>query len=244
MNFNASPERFLTRANSRRFRAFVIAVLSVTAAFSARAQTTNATDFESFQIISQRNIFNQNRVPHSRSTHVAPPVVDSFALVGTMSYAKGEFAFFNGSSPEFRKVLQLDGEIAHFKVTDITSKTVTLSDGTNQMVLNLQMQMRRDDKGNWVVAAEPASYSSAGSTSGSGSRSQYSSRRRTTAVTAGAAANNAQTDNANMAGPEEMPPPGTEDVPPEAAAAPGAGANDPLSRLMQRRAQEEQQLGR
>ncbi len=42
-----------------------------------------------------------------------------------MSYAKGNFAFFDGTSPDFRKVLELEGSIADFKVIAITPKSVT-----------------------------------------------------------------------------------------------------------------------
>ena len=53
--------------------------------FSAAAQSTNGTDFASFQVIGQRNIFDPNRMPHTRSTHATVRAVDSFSLVGTMS---------------------------------------------------------------------------------------------------------------------------------------------------------------
>jgi hypothetical protein len=86
----------------------------LTAPFSVTAQSTNGLDFASFQIIGQRNIFDPNRVPHRRSSAPAARVVDSFSFVGTMSYAKGTFAFFDGTSPDFRKVLELDGSIADF----------------------------------------------------------------------------------------------------------------------------------
>ena len=115
--------------------------------------STNGTDFASFQIIGQRNIFDPNRVPHRRSSSSAARVVDSFSFVGTMSYAKGNFAFFDGTSPDFRKVLELEGSIADFKVTAITPKSVTLVSGTNETVLPLGTQMRRDDDGHWVVSS-------------------------------------------------------------------------------------------
>ncbi|MGA3284979.1 MAG: hypothetical protein ABSD57_11045, partial [Verrucomicrobiota bacterium] len=105
--------------------AIVGAVLLLAAAFSAAAQPTNATDFAAFQIVAQRNIFDPNRVPHSRSnsTHAAARVVDSFSFLGTMSYEKGNFAFFDGNSPDFRKVLELDGDIAGFKLTTLAPKS-------------------------------------------------------------------------------------------------------------------------
>ena len=49
-------------------------------------------------------------MPHGRSgySRSAARIVDSFSFVGTMSYAKGTFAFFDGTSPDFRKVLELE----------------------------------------------------------------------------------------------------------------------------------------
>ena len=135
--------------------------------------SANGTDFASFQIIGQRNIFDPNRVPHRRSSSSAARVVDSFSFVGTMSYAKGNFAFFDGTSPDFRKVLELEGSIADFKVIAITPKSVTMVSGTNETVLPLGTQMRRDDNGHWVVSSETASYASTGSSSASGSKAPF-----------------------------------------------------------------------
>ena len=67
-------------------------------------------DFVSFRVITERNIFNPRR--YGRSSKAPPPrtepekVVKSerFALLGTMSYEKGRYAFFDGSSTDFRKV--------------------------------------------------------------------------------------------------------------------------------------------
>ncbi len=189
--------------------AVAVVALLLAVVFPAAAQSTNGTDFASFQIIGQRNIFDPNRVPHRRSTSSAPRVVDSFSFVGTMSYAKGTFAFFDGASPDFRKVLKLDGDIAGFKVTGITSKSVSLQNGTNEAVLQMGMQMRRGDDGQWAVSAEPASYASTGASSGS--YGPVGSQLDTAA----------QNTSSTSIG----------------------GESDAVKRLIERRAQEEQQLG-
>src|SRR5262245_38315845 len=56
-------------------------------------------DESAFRIVSERNIFNANRSGGTvRSTSSRRPVrVETFALVGTMAYEKGVFAFFEGS---------------------------------------------------------------------------------------------------------------------------------------------------
>jgi hypothetical protein len=219
------------------------AVALLAAAFSAAAQPTNATDFASFQIVAQRNIFDPNRVAHARfnSTHAGARVTDSFSFLGTMSYEKGNFAFFDGTSPDFRKVLKLDGDIAGFKVTTLAPKSVTLLSGTNEMVLPVGTQVRRDDDGHWVISTEPASYSGAENSPASGSgrhhRRQDGSAQTNLSTISTTTADNSQPDDANTTDS------GTDTNAPDASAPSGGGANDALTRLMQQRAQEEQQLG-
>jgi hypothetical protein len=210
-------------------------------AFSTVAQTTNTMDYSLFQIIGQRNIFNPNRTSHSRfnSTRTAR-AADSFSFVGSMSYAKGNFAFFDGTSPEFRKVSEVDGNIADFKVAAIGLSSVTLASGTNETVLTIGTQMRRDDDGQWMISTETASYSDTGNPAASEPRERSSNRRRrepaqNNSLMTSAAANSQMDDIAS---------PDAETNSPETSTSPPAGgANDALTRLMQRRAQQEQQLG-
>ncbi len=153
------------------------AAVWLVAAVPAVAQSTNLSDFGFFQIIGQRNIFDPNRVPHIRSTRSASRVADSFSFVGTMSYARGTFAFFDGTSPDFRQVLELDGSIAGFKVTAITSKSVTLLSGTNTLVLSIGTQVRRDDNGQWMISTAVAAYAGTGKSHGSGSERRSSNHQ-------------------------------------------------------------------
>jgi len=219
------------------------AVALLAAAFSAASQPTNGTDFASFQVISQRNIFDPNRVAHTRfnSSRAGARVADSFSFLGTMSYEKGNFAFFDGTSPDFRKVLELDGDIAGFKVTALAPKSVTLLSGTNEMVLPVGTQVHRDDDGHWMVSTEPASYSGAGNSSAAGSgrhrRRQEGSARNNPSAISTSAANNSPADDSTTTDS------GTDTNAPDASTLSGGGANDALTRLMQQRAQEEQQLG-
>jgi hypothetical protein len=70
-------------------------------------------DYSAFsRFITDRNIFDPSRQPHftssGRNTNrrhraASPP---DLQLVGTMSYAKGLFAFFNSSNPDLKKALQ------------------------------------------------------------------------------------------------------------------------------------------
>ncbi len=143
--------------NTRRpWKILAITALVMTGGFTARAQQTNRAseaDFSSFQVISERNIFNPNRTARHKRGNRPQPVADAFSLVGTMSYAKGTFAFFDGTSSEYRKVVTNAEAIAGYKVTDITPSTVKLANGDKQLLMKVGTQMRREEKGSWQLAA-------------------------------------------------------------------------------------------
>lgn len=125
---------------------------------TARAQNTNNTpgrrDFPAFKIITERNIFDPTRSPSSarRSDAPKPSRVVSFALVGTLTYEKGTFAFFDGSGSEFRRALKLSDTIAGYKVTGISSHGVELEAEGKRIELAVGMQMKRQDEGEWRAA--------------------------------------------------------------------------------------------
>jgi hypothetical protein len=221
MNLKTSPVKPVVAA--------IVSALWLSAAvFSAAAQPAGGADFTPFQLIGQRNIFDPNRVPHVRSSSARSTarVVDSFSFVGTMSYTKGTFAFFDGTSPDFHQVLESGGSIADFNVAAITPKSVTLLAGTNETILPLGAQMRRDDDGHWVLSTDTAAYAGAG-------HSSTSSSKRLSHSPSGDSNTTAQDGSTDT---------GTDLGTPDASSPPG-GANDALTRLMQQRAQEEQQLG-
>jgi len=134
----------------------VIAALAIMDGLTTLAQQTNRVsqaDFSNFQIISERNIFNPNRIARRRRTNRPEAVADAFSLVGTMSYAKGTFAFFDGTTSEYRKALTNAGTIAGYRVTDITPTSVKLTNGDKQLVMKIGAQMRREEKGSWQLVA-------------------------------------------------------------------------------------------
>ncbi|MBL9136280.1 MAG: hypothetical protein JNK85_10445 [Verrucomicrobiales bacterium] len=141
----------------------------------AAAPTTPASrsDFATYRVIAERNIFNAGRSGRtgpaaSRETR-RPPRVDTVALVGTMSYEKGTFAFFEGSSSEFRKVLKTGGTIAGYTLREITPAGVQLQSGEKTLQLKVNSQLRREDDGEWEITARTESSASPTSSS-SGSR--------------------------------------------------------------------------
>jgi len=100
---------------------------------SSAAPATNSMsryDYSAFKLINERNIFNTRRSPRyvpSDRRETRRTRSESFALVGTMRYEKGLFAFFDGTRSDYRKVLKQDETIAGFKITGIEPSHVTLA---------------------------------------------------------------------------------------------------------------------
>ena len=127
----------------------------------ALAQETNTAsrfDYPAFHIIAERHIFNQNRSRGSgrngyRNRQDRRVRTDAFALRGTMSYEKGRFAFFDGTSLDYRKAAQTDDTIAGFKVAEVGRDSVKLESNGKQIELQIGMQMKKPEQGNWELAS-------------------------------------------------------------------------------------------
>ena len=197
---------------------------SVQASKLGSAGGSRRVDYNSFRIITDRNIFDPNRVSRSgrftRRETRRPTRVDSFGLVGTMSYEKGTYAFFNGSSYDYRKALQLGDVISGYKITAIAQNHVKLASPTNEFELRVNMQMRREDGGEWKLAASAESYASPSPAVVTPSVSTASASTSTNAES-GTAADSGE--SATSAAP---------------SAAASGGESDILKKLMQRREQE------
>jgi len=196
-------------AGDRRAVKMLAAVALLFVAWAVTAQPTNAParpEYSTFKIVNDRNIFNPRRYARS-SARVEQRVarVDSFTLVGTMSYEKGDLAFFDGSSSEFRKVAKESDAIAGYKITKIAYNSVKLASETNahpDLNLAVGMQMRREDNGSWHLAksGEVAVPSGATNTSSGGSvvsatAASGGDASEATSTAADAASNSAATDD-------------------------------------------------
>ena len=214
MNFKLNPKKLVLPAF---MAAMVLATESVPAQSSDNAATT---DYSSFQVIPQMNIFNPNREPNRPMDYqrAEPQAVPEFTLAGTMSYRKGMFAFFNGTDPEYQKAVQEGGTIAGFTVTNISLNGIQLlspSMNTNMMVGAAMQQ----DGTNWdlnndgvSIVSSMSSYRDSGAGRG---RRNRGGRESTNDYTAPAAVESAPTPSSDLSG------------------------NDVLKRLMQQRQQEE-----
>jgi hypothetical protein len=137
-----------------------LAFLAVGLVSSSAAPATNSAsrnDYLAFKLINERNIFNTRRSPRyvpsdRRETRRRS---ESFALVGTMRYEKGLFAFFDGTRSDYRKVLKHDDTIAGFKITAIEPSHVVLASATNELDLRVGKQLRREDEGEWRMSDRP-----------------------------------------------------------------------------------------
>jgi hypothetical protein len=135
---------------------------------------SSRTDYVSFRLISERNIFNPRRSGRSTTrvtTRTEPERrvrTERFALLGTMSYEKGRYAFFDGSGSEFRKVAKPDDSIAGFKITEVAPTCVKL-EMTNGQVLELcvGMQMKKREDEDWQLAGKADAAEGSGRTTSS-----------------------------------------------------------------------------
>lgn len=185
------------------FRTVWLTLFMVSSVFALGAEVTNAPaktngaannrrlsrpesapqklDEAAFRIIAERNIFNAERIGAVRiASSRRPARVESFKLVGTMAYAKGAFAFFEGSSSELTKVVRPDGVIAGHKLVDILTDGVKLEADGKILEVSVGSAMRREDEGAWRLGEAVAGNASSGNVSsrdnGDSNRSNRSGR--------------------------------------------------------------------
>lgn len=190
-------------------------------------------DESAFRIVSQRNIFNANRSGGGqvRGPSRRPSNVEYFALVGTMDYEKGTFAFFEGSSSQLTKVMKANEVIAGHKLVEISADGVKLEADSKPIDLAVGSQMRREDEGAWQVSETRGGFSAASISNGDSSsrnsrpdRSDSSSRSRRDEDSTLRRNGNSESNNRSSA--SKAPTSGNED--------------EVLKRLMERREKESQ----
>jgi len=142
---------------------WAILVLVLVTGRSGLAQSTNAVvrlDYQTFKIITDRNIFDPTRSSRAtrRTEGPRPAKIESFALVGTMSYENGTYAFFDGSGSSYRKGVKAGETIAGFKIADISANSVKLQTNGHEIELNVGMQMKKQDEGEWQLSGRAESF--------------------------------------------------------------------------------------
>lgn len=242
-------------------RAFNIAALALVLVSrpAAAAEETNArtkaaaasrVDLDSFRLITERNIFNPNRSgrrDYSRREPDRRSRVESFALVGTMSYEKGRYAFFDGTSSDYRKVIGASDRIAGYTISVVTPEHVTLQ-STNQTEIKLPvgMQMRRIEDGDWELSERSLATASGGSLASTSDSASSNSGGGSDDVLKRLMQRREQEGTPS---PDPAPVPSPRDLsasqesnsrPAQAETSAGGGSDDVLKRLLQRREQETQ----
>jgi hypothetical protein len=164
-----------------RCKKWTVLALALANGFLAAAQSNGVpgpADYPAFSgFISERNIFDPNRYPRNSARPIRPrtiyprtrssPSTPAFSLVGTMSYEKGMFAFFDGNNSDLRKVLyQPDTNgIAGFTVTEITPAGVTLQSADKKRTVQMKIgEVMRQEDGEWQMAGQGQLDSGAGTT--------------------------------------------------------------------------------
>ena len=173
--------------NMKRVKIILLAAFALTNGLFVRAQSNvvpAATDYAKFSsFVTERNIFDPNRVPHTtytsrarttrtttrtRTSNSAP----AFSLVGTMSYEKGMFAFFNGNNSDLKRVLPVNARIVGYTVAKIVSGRVLLVSDDKKEKLELKVgDVLRQESGKWMLsdAGELPTGTSSAAASGSSS---------------------------------------------------------------------------
>ncbi|MBI5774291.1 MAG: hypothetical protein HZA89_11180 [Verrucomicrobia bacterium] len=112
--------------------------------------------FEAFQIIGQKNVFDAGRTSRRAASGepVPPPRTATLTLVGTMSCAQGDVAFFDSGNSEFRKAVHIGDRLGGCRVEAIAHDHVRLQAGDAEIDLPVQRQLRRENEGPWELVAE------------------------------------------------------------------------------------------
>jgi hypothetical protein len=127
---------------------------------SASAQPVPGDYFSFTRLISDRNIFDPSRqhnrsMPNSYGNQLQLPLQGTpvMRLVGTMSYEKGMFAFFDGNSRDLGKVLQVGDKAQGYTITEITARSVGLESANKTGPLQLKIGGGlRQENGQWVIS--------------------------------------------------------------------------------------------
>jgi len=178
----------------KHFLALAAALAVGPGVFAQSNGVPGPTDYARFSaFITDRNIFDPNRQPHFYSSDTHRPTyhrptlsnaTPAVTLVGTMSYEKGLFAFFNGNDSDLKKVLPVTGKIADYTVMNISTKGVTLASTNQSQPLELTIgDGLRQENGKWEFAAAGELSAAASSTETTSSSSSENSTPATPAST-------------------------------------------------------------
>ncbi len=143
-----------------QYKRWLVLALALGNGLFAGAQSNGVpgpTAYSAFsRFITERNIFDPNRYAHNVTQNYRPSrptrLTPTFTLVGTMSYEKGMFAFFDGNNPDLRKVLYPSdtNSIAGYTVAEISLAGVKLQSADKKQTVQMKIgEMMRQEGNEW-----------------------------------------------------------------------------------------------
>lgn len=125
---------------------------------AAGATATNASrrpEFADFRLVGDRNIFNPNRSPRTSRRgsggEPRPRRIETFSLVGVMSYDRGDLAFFDSAASAYRKSVRTNETIAGYRVAAVTPTEVRLELDGKTVKAPVGTRFRRADEEPWEL---------------------------------------------------------------------------------------------
>ena len=140
------------KRSERKPTSFSTKTAATTPTTTSPATPPAPNSLESFQILTEKNIFNPNRIGRTRATvPEKPPRVDEISLVGTMESKSGVVAFFDSPDAAFRKSVRAGEAVGDFTVREINADGVELTRADKPLKLRVAQQLRRAEGGDWTV---------------------------------------------------------------------------------------------
>ncbi|MDP8243369.1 MAG: hypothetical protein P9L94_04750 [Candidatus Hinthialibacter antarcticus] len=124
--------------------------------FSQESSNEETNELSTFRLIYERNIFNPNREKEIEQPVVeVKPQADEISLVGTLVTETQRFAFFDGSSSSYRRVLTVGAEIGGGVIQAIEISSLHLRFGDEEMVLPVGKGLAREEGQPWRLQDAP-----------------------------------------------------------------------------------------
>lgn len=147
-------------------RIFIIGLSALMIAIGAFAPTNAVSQEESpvltgkslsdFRLIIERNIFNPNRqIKEPERPVVVTPKQDEISLVGTLVSETQRYAFFDGSSPEYSRVLAIGAEIGDGVIQTIDVSNIQLRLGEEVITVPVGKRLVREEGQPWRMQDAP-----------------------------------------------------------------------------------------
>lgn len=122
-----------------------------------------------FDLIRERNIFDPDRrAPRTRDEQpkeqIREPRIDIVSLTGIMTYSKGTFAFFDGSSSLYREAVKAGDSFVGYTIDMISNTHVQLKKDEQLLELRIGQQLRREDDGEWAINSNAETFTASNTT--------------------------------------------------------------------------------